>query len=102
MENNTDTPKTVEEPSSESPSTPCCASWDLIIRVLFEILPDDWMPDNPTRETRLREDIGLDSLDFVEAFMVLEEKLQRELPDDAGENWKTLGDVLDYLHNNLL
>lgn len=57
------------------------------------------MPDNPTHDTLLREDIGLDSLDLVEGFMVLEEELQWDLPSDAGDTWRTLGDVLDYLLN---
>lgn len=44
-------------------------------------------------ETRLREDLGADSLDLVELAMQLETKLGITLAEDSLETIHTLGDV---------
>jgi acyl carrier protein len=38
-----------------------------------------------------------DSLDRVELLMALEEHFHIEIPDDAFDNFKTIGEIVDYL-----
>lgn len=43
------------------------------------------------------EDLGVDSLDMVEALMNIEEEFEIEIDTDEAENFKTVGDLLDYI-----
>jgi acyl carrier protein len=43
------------------------------------------------------EELGLDSLDVTEILMKAEEKFGVSIPDGEAANWKTVGDVIDYL-----
>ncbi len=48
-------------------------------------------------EANLLDDLGADSLDVVELVMALEEEFGIEVPDDAVENIRTIGDIVTYL-----
>lgn len=50
------------------------------------------------QELRLAEDLGLDSLDRLQAVMLLEEVLQVEIRDEIVAELRTVGDVLRSLH----
>lgn len=50
-----------------------------------------------TRETRLREDLKVDSLDAAEIILAIEDELEVEIPDELMLNAKTIGEILDYL-----
>ena len=50
-----------------------------------------------TRNASLRDDLGADSLDLVELVMTLEETFEIEIADEDGENFKTVGDVVDFV-----
>ena len=54
-----------------------------------------------TREAKFVDDLGADSLDTVELVMALEEEFETEIPDEAAEKIKTVGEVIDYIkaHN---
>ena len=59
----------------------------------FELSPERLIP-----EARLREDLELDSLDFVDMILVLEAATKIKIKGRKGlENIKTLGDVYAYL-----
>lgn len=45
-------------------------------------------------DTRLSEDLGLDSLDLVEIGMEIEREYGIIIPDIEVEQWKTVGDVV--------
>ncbi len=49
-----------------------------------------------TEDTTL-EDLGADSLALVELVMSVEEEFEIEIQDEDMENFKTVGDVLDYI-----
>lgn len=49
-------------------------------------------------DLRLAEDLGLDSLDRLQAVMLLEEVLQVEIRDEIVAELRTVGDVLRSLH----
>jgi acyl carrier protein len=44
-------------------------------------------------EASILDDLGADSLDVVELVMALEEAFDIEIPDDAIEGMRTIGDV---------
>jgi len=56
--------------------------------------------DKITLETTF-EDIDADSLDVVELVMALEEEFDLEIPDEAVENIKTVGDIINYIEENI-
>ena len=55
--------------------------------------------DAVTRESKIIEDLGADSLDVVELVMALEEKFEVEIPDSDAEKLITINDVVTYIEN---
>ena len=51
-----------------------------------------------TLESSFIEDLNADSLDIVELIMALEDELDMEIPDV--ENFKTVGDVVNYVQSH--
>ena len=49
--------------------------------------------------TKLKEDLGADSLDLFELVMALEEEFGVEIPSEYLESIVTVGDVITYLKN---
>lgn len=47
------------------------------------------------------DDLGADSLDIVELVMALEEEFDLEIPDADAEKVVTVGDVVDYIKENV-
>ena len=47
------------------------------------------------------DDLGADSLDTVELVMALEEEFDIEIPDADAEKVVTVGDVVDYIKENV-
>jgi acyl carrier protein len=52
-------------------------------------------------ESVLVDDLGMDSLDAVEAAFSFEEEYGMEIPDDDIRNFKTVGDIVDYLFEKM-
>ena len=50
-----------------------------------------------TLDSSLIDDLNADSLDIVELIMALEDELEMEIPDEDVENFKTVGDVVNYV-----
>ena len=54
-----------------------------------------------TMEASFIDDLGADSLDIVELVMALEEEFDIEFPDADAEKVTTVGDVVDYIKENV-
>ena len=54
-----------------------------------------------TEEASFIDDLGADSLDIVELIMALEEEFDIEIPDSDAEKIVTVGDVVEYLKDNI-
>ena len=54
-----------------------------------------------TTEASFIDDLGADSLDIVELIMALEEEFDIEIPDTDAEKIVTVGDVVDYIKDNV-
>ena len=57
--------------------------------------------DNVTLESHFIDDLGADSLDLVELIMGIEEEFNIEIPDGEAEKVVTVGDVVDYIKDNV-
>ena len=57
--------------------------------------------DSVTTEASFIDDLGADSLDIVELIMALEEEFDLEIPDADAEKVVTVGDVVDYIKENI-
>ena len=54
-----------------------------------------------TTEASFIDDLGADSLDIVELVMGLEEEFSIEIPDADAEKVVTVGDVVEYIKENV-
>lgn len=57
--------------------------------------------DSITPESNLREDLEIDSLDAVELIMNIESNYGITIEDDAIENIKTVGDIVNLVQEKL-
>ena len=53
-----------------------------------------------TMESNLMEDFDADSLDLVDLVMSVEDEFGVEVPEEAVENLKTVGDVVRFIEEN--
>ncbi|MGN1299108.1 MAG: acyl carrier protein [Candidatus Scatovivens sp.] len=54
-----------------------------------------------TMDASFLDDLGADSLDIVELVMALEEEFDIEIPDTDAEKVVTVGDVVEYIKENV-
>lgn len=57
--------------------------------------------DEMTLDTNIAKDLGADSLDVVELLMSIEDEFEVEIPDEEIENIRTIGELVDYIQNNM-
>jgi len=53
-----------------------------------------------TKDASILDDLGADSLDVVELVMTLEEAFDIEVPDEAVEEMRTIGDVHRFVESH--
>ncbi len=58
-------------------------------------------PADVTKDASILDDLGADSLDVVELVMTLEEAFNIEVPDDAVEEMRTIGDVQRFVESHV-
>ncbi len=54
-----------------------------------------------TKDASILDDLGADSLDVVELVMALEEAFDIEIPDDAVEEMRTIGDIQRFVESHV-
>ncbi len=64
-------------------------------KIIVEI--KDIPEEQITLESSFAEDLEADSLDIVEMLMLLEEKFEIQIPEEAAEKMKIVQDVVDYV-----
>lgn len=64
----------------------------LVLKLYDKIDPEKLTPDS-----RFFEDLGLDSLDFVEVIVAFEDEFSFEIPDGDADRLKTPRDVMQYV-----
>ena len=68
-----------------------------VARILEQVAKVD--PAAVARDTRLREDLGVDSLTLIEVAVAAEDAFGVPLPDEDLEHFQTVGDVIDYVRH---
>ena len=58
-------------------------------------------PQSITYEASITDDLGADSLDVVDLIMSFESEFDVEIPDDAVETIRTVGDIVKYIEDNV-
>ena len=53
-----------------------------------------------TKDASILDDLGADSLDVVELVMTLEEAFEIEVPDDAVEEMRSIGDIQRFVESH--
>lgn len=53
-----------------------------------------------TVNTDIAEDLNADSLDVVDIMMSIEDEFELEVPDDALDNIRTVGELVNFIKNN--
>jgi acyl carrier protein len=56
-------------------------------------------PGEITRDTRLREDLGIDSLSLIDFAVAAEDTFGIRISDEDLERLQAVGDVIDYFRN---
>ena len=56
-------------------------------------------PDDITMEAELAADLGINSLELADLVYTCEEKFNVEIDDEELHNFKTVGDVVNYLES---
>lgn len=72
--------------------------FDKVKEIIVEQLDVD--ADKVTTGANIQDDLGADSLDVVDLVMSLEEEFDIEIPDEAVEGIKTVGDIVKYIEDN--
>jgi acyl carrier protein len=57
--------------------------------------------DSLTMETNIAKDLDADSLDVVELLMTIEDEFNIEIPDEEIENIRTIGELTEYIQENM-
>ena len=75
----------------------------MVFEKLKEILAEqlDVDADSITKDSMLIEDLGADSLDAIDIVMSVEDEFKIEVPDEIIEKNETVGDMLNYIENNI-
>ncbi len=74
----------------------------MVLEKVKSIVADqlDVEEEKVTAEASITEDLGADSLDVVDLVMSIEEEFDIEIPDEAVEEIKTVGDIVKYIENH--
>ena len=66
-----------------------------LVQILCDQLPLD--PESISMDSRIKEDLGADSLDVLQLLMALEEEKGVVIPDEVLPTLKTVGDIVNYM-----
>lgn len=56
--------------------------------------------DDVTLAANIQDDLGADSLDVVDLITTIEDEFDIQIPDEAVEEIKTVGDIASYIEKN--
>ena len=74
----------------------------MVFEKLREIICDQLQvnEDEVTMEANIRDDFDADSLDFVDIVMSIEDEFSVEVPDEAIDDIKVVGDLVKFIEEN--
>ena len=66
-----------------------------LVQILCDQLPLN--PEDVSLDSRIKEDLGADSLDVLQLLMALEDEKGVVIPDEVLPSLKTVGDIVAYM-----
>ena len=74
----------------------------MVFEMIQEILAAqfDVEADSITNDTDIQQDLNADSLDIVDLIMSIEDEFEVEVPDDAVDEVKTVGDLVKFIEKH--
>ena len=72
--------------------------FDKIKSIIVDQLDAD--ENEVTMEANIQDDLGADSLDVVDLITTIEDEFDISIPDEAVEEIKTVGDIVNYIEKN--
>ena len=72
--------------------------YDKVVKLIAENLDIEESAINA--DSVITVDLGADSLDVVDLCMAFEDEFGVEIPDDAVENIRTVGDIVKFIEDN--
>lgn len=73
-------------------------TYEKVRKIIAENLEID--ENTITPESVITDDLGTDSLDVVDLVMSFEDEFGVEIPDEAVETIRTVGDIVKYIEDN--
>lgn len=73
--------------------------YEKVVRIIAENLDLD--ESAISSDSVITDDLGADSLDVVDLVMSFEDEFGIEIPDDAVESIRTVGDIAKYIEDNM-
>jgi acyl carrier protein len=64
---------------------------------VIELCKEQYPKTLPTLHSDLINDLGFDSMDIIELVFAIEEDFDIGVPDDIGESWNTVEDIVKWL-----
>lgn len=74
----------------------------MALEKIKKILSEQFSVDESTitENTNIAEDLGADSLDVVDIMMSIEDEFEMEVPDEAIDNIRTVGELVNFIKKN--
>ena len=69
--------------------------------IASNVMMDEVDANSLSEVTNLQEDLNMDSLDAVEVVMALEDAFDVTIPDEDAEKFRTIGDIVAYIEQNV-
>lgn len=74
--------------------------YEQVKKVIIEVLKIN--PDIINPESRIREDLGADSLDIISLIMALEEEFKGNISNDEAEKINTVGETVEFIIKKMI
>ncbi len=71
-----------------------------ILERIQKIMKNSFDQENITMDTVIKEDLDIDSLDFVDLVLEIEETWNVAIPDEVAQGFTTVKDVVTYIKEN--
>lgn len=74
----------------------------MVFEKIIEILVEEFEVEKEdiSADALILQDLGIDSIDLYDLVMSVEDTFELELPDEALENIKTVGQLVEFIEEN--
>lgn len=75
----------------------------MVLEKIKKILSEQFSVDESaiTENTNIADDLGADSLDVVDIMMSIEDEFEMEMPDEAVDNVRTVGELVNFIKKSM-